>query len=361
MLTIAGAIKAPALGASAISSVSHAGLQKAASVWATSLGQAPGVAKSIWPQGSEESITWQINEIQNQVKAITDGYTNMLDNGLKTTMLDPNAFIAFADHGVFAVNNPLDIVDTLNYTGLALQTYIVSEALAQNKWYITPGKTSTWDEFNQDIQPAPCQPINVGVGGLERCTVNKNTSDQWYWSPTTTRRYHFQVIPDDSVSPLSSADMMSTIVNNGWTGLDILFDGAYDCAISGNMGSGTVLRIDDETHSLDTTCMSALPLKSTCGMGCAVEVPPGQSCPFDDDCLPMAGCTAVHGGQGCGLAVGNGLSEGNSTLAGPATRVADAASPATTTPRRQKACIAQYNHGGAQCAPGTGNFDTSTT
>ena len=102
--------------------------------------------------------------------------------------------------------------------------------------YITPGQTSTWDELNQEIQPAPCQPINAGAGGVERCTVNSNTSDQWYWSPTTTRRYHFQVMPD---------------------------------------------------------CMSALPLKSQCGMGCAVEVPAGQSCPFDDDCIPMAGCTAA--------------------------------------------------------------------
>ena len=280
----------------------------------------------------------------------------MLDNGLKTVMLDPNAFIAFADHGVFAVNNPLDIVDTLNYTGLALQTYIVSEALAQNKWYITPGQTSTWDEFNQDIQPAPCQPIHVGTGGGERCTTNANTSDQWYWSPTTTRRYHFQVIPDDSVSPLSSADMMSTIVDNGWTSLDILFDGAYDCAISGNMGSGTVLRIDNETHSLDTTCMSALPLKSKCGLGCAVEVPAGQSCPFDDDCLPMGGCIPIHGGQGCGLAEGNGLSEGNSTLAGPVTRIDDATSPATSTPQPH-ACIPETIHGQGSC-PG---MHSSTT
>lgn len=274
----------------------------------------------------------------------------MLNNGLKALMLDPGLFTSFANHGVFAASNPLDAVDTLNYTGLALQTYIVSEALGQNKWYITPGKTSTEDEFNQDLPlDPPCAP-----GPMGRCLQSKSTRDEWYWSPATTRRYHFQVVSDVATVPLAPADMMSTIVNNGWTDLDVLFNGAYDCALNGNYASGNVFRLDPVTNAIDTTCISHLPVKSACGRGCAVEVPPGQQCPFDDDCQ---GCpNSPHGGMGCGDSLTSGPQIGNSTVVDPVSSTADtAAAPATATPPTPKLCQAGTLHGGsAVCQPGTG-------
>lgn len=347
MLTVACASKAPALGAAAISSVEHAGLQKAASVWATSLAQSPGVAKSIWPQGSDSSITWQINQLQAQVKTITDGYTNMLDNGLKTIMLDPNQFVHFADHGVFAVNNPLDAVDSLNATALALQTYLVSESLGQNKWYINPGRTSTYEEFDQDIPKKPaCLP-----GPMGRCTQPKSVRPEWYWSPTTTRRYHFQVVHDDNTSPSTPEDMMSTIVNNNWTTLDILFNGAYECALNGNYAAGQVLKIDPTTNAIDTSCISHLPVKSVCGMGCAVEVPEGQTCPIDNDCDPKACMVSVHGGIGCGYTPPQPSQMGNSTPAAP---------PANQPSNGDKPCIAVPSRGGTpSCQTGTGPGSSS--
>ena len=320
-------------------------------MWATSLAQAPGVAKSIWPQGNEESITWQINQLQSQVKTITDGYTNMMDNGLKDIMLDPNEFVNFADHGVFAVNNPLDAVDSLNSTSLALQTYLVSESLGQNKWYITPGKTSTQDEFDQDYPLVPpCNP-----GPLGRCIQPASVRSEWYWSPTTTRRYHFQVVSDEAVSPLSPADMMSTIVNNNWTTLEILFDGAYDCVLNGNYATGQVLKIDPTTNAIDTSCISHLPMKSKCGQGCALEVPEGQSCPIDDDCDPKSCGGSVHGGMGCGVTSTTGPQVGNSTITEQ-----NQPEPSSSS-NADKPCEAAAPHGGGlSCQPGTGPGSGST-
>ena len=248
-------------------------------------------------------------------------------------MLDPGLFAAFANHGVFAASNPLDIVDTLNYTGLALQTYIVSEALGQNKWYITPGETSTEEEFNSDLPLVPpCNPI-----GLGRCLQPKSTRDEWYWSPTTTRRYHFQVVHDEATSPISPADMMATITNNGWTSLDILFNGAYDCALNGDYASGNVFKLDPTTNAIDTTCISHLPVKSNCGQGCAVELAPGQKCPFDDDCQ---GCSMPHG-VGCPMSVTSRPQSSN-------------------PPPQANSCQLVASRGGQMlCQPGTGPGSTA--
>ena len=68
-----------------------------------------------------------------------------------------------------------------------------------------------------------------------------------------------------------------------------------------------MLKIDDTTHSLDTTCISHLRLNSACGIGCAVEVPEGQTCLFDHDCGVIPDCLSIHGRQGCGLIVGSSL------------------------------------------------------
>ena len=265
-------------------------------------------------------------------------------------MFDPNDFVNFANHGVFAVNNPLDAVDSLNATALALQTYLVSESLGQNQWYVTPGKTSTQDEFDQDFPlDPPCTP-----GPMGRCLQSQSVRSEWYWSPTTTRRYHFQVIPNPDVSPLSPADMMSTIVNNNWTSLDILFDGAYDCVLNGNYATGQVLKIDPTTNAIDTTCISHLPMKSKCGQGCALEVPEGQSCPIDDDCNPSTCGLSIHGGEGCGVTATSGPQVGNSTLIAP-NQPSSSPSP-SSSPNAKNTCQGGPYHGGAAiCQSGTGS------
>ena len=121
----------------------------------------------MWPQGSEESIRWQISELKDQLKQVTNDYMNILDRGLKAVMLDPVQFVEFANHGVYTDEEPLDLVENVNGTELALQTFLVSESLGKNGWYILPDAVQERDQFDAAFVTKTCDSHS---GTIHGCT-----------------------------------------------------------------------------------------------------------------------------------------------------------------------------------------------
>lgn len=53
-----------------------------------------------------------------------------------------------------------------------------------------------------------------------------------------------------------TVDMLSAIVENAWTTLPLLFDGAYNCSAAGTFG-GSPIQIEAD-GTIDLSCMSQL-------------------------------------------------------------------------------------------------------
>ena len=70
---------------------------------------------------------------------------------------------------------------------------------------------------------------------------------------------------------------LDTIVGDGWTQLDLLFDGAFKCALSLNFDKELPINFAAD-GTLDFTCMSKLP-ECWSGVSCPIT-PINGSCPF---------------------------------------------------------------------------------
>ena len=121
----------------------------------------PGVARAIWPKGTENSQPQQIADLKGQIAYLQSSLQQYLGLGLSlvqgTHQSNVSAFLAFADNGAFSVPpSLLPINNTVSPLGglatainqpllLALTTYLVSTALAQNGWHIiqVPGQSQS--------------------------------------------------------------------------------------------------------------------------------------------------------------------------------------------------------------------------
>lgn len=256
--------------------------------FAIGLQQAPGIARSMWPAGDDLSRTIQIGALQEKVSNLTVELGNTLSRGLHLIMTDASTFVAFADHGQYINNPPLDPNEIKGDLAVILQTYLVSESLAQNSWWALPMGMISKEAFDNLHDPEP-------ICTVHGCSTPNINIKQLYWSPQSTRYYRLQY---GGSGDGSTGTTFRKIVEANWADLPLLFDGAYNCTWFNEKKDPQTVHVNFD-GTLDIGCVSKLPMKRPCGSDCP-HTADDSSCPFeyDADCSPPKGGASVHGGIG---------------------------------------------------------------
>ena len=214
--------------------------------------QAPTVARGIWPAGTESSQSIQIGDVEHELNNATDTTAIMLNSGLELLMGDMPSFVEFASTGMFSGSETLSLPKEVDGLDVALKTFMVSNAMSSNGWRYTVNLGATRDDI------ASCVP----GGGGSCCTwwaLNSSSSstpsmcgDSIWYSDTTMRA--FTLTNQNALN--GTVDLLNAIVENEWTTLPLLFDGAYNCSAAGNFG-GAPIQIEAD-GTIDLSCMSQL-------------------------------------------------------------------------------------------------------
>ena len=140
----------PAIGPE-IAGVSELAIS-AANIALEGIKKAPGIAQEIWPVGTQNSQSTQIDELQNNIPMVLSELQSNLQNGLKSVQgvnqSDVSSFLAFTGDGNFSTSQgsaPTVIAATgtsIQPLLMAFTTYLVSTALTQNGWHalMLPGR-----------------------------------------------------------------------------------------------------------------------------------------------------------------------------------------------------------------------------
>ena len=237
--------------------------------------QAPAVARTMWPSGSDSSRMFQISELNSQLDNATSSLSEILDRGLKVLMEDVPTFVSYAQTGAYCGNETIDIAEKTDDLDLALRTYITSESMKQNGWYAVPLKISTQQEYQALVDAAP-----TAMGWRE----GPDVVGKIYWSPASGRQYSLEHNGGDTIAP---SDLRTSIESQGWADMVTLFDGSYTCTARGNAASADLINVNFD-GSLNTDCISRLPIYVPCGANCPEKLPDG-TCPFGfkEDCGSM--------------------------------------------------------------------------
>lgn len=215
--------------------------------------QAPTVARGIWPAGTQSSQSIQIGDVENELNNATGSTAIMLNSGLELLMSDMPSFVEFASTGMFSGSDSLSLPKEVDGLDVALKTFIVSNAMTSNGWHYTVNLGVTRDDI------ASCVP---GSGG-SCCTwwsLNSSSSSttpnmcgDFIWYSDATMRA-FTLTSPNALN--GTVGLLNAIVENGWTTLPLLFDGAYNCSAAGNFG-GAPIQIEAD-GTIDLSCMSQL-------------------------------------------------------------------------------------------------------
>ena len=108
----------------------------------TAIGQAPGLVKTLLPQGPLDSKLVQIHEIQHRLGDVTEQFQNNLAATLNATLSDFDTFRDMTANGAFIGSQPSLNLSTTRFTSI-LKTYVVSQALQANNIIITVARNLT--------------------------------------------------------------------------------------------------------------------------------------------------------------------------------------------------------------------------
>jgi hypothetical protein len=230
-----------------------------------SMQQTPGLTKALWPTGTEDSKSIQVGALDTFLGNATQQMADMMNRGVQLLMSDMPSFVTFAESGRFSGRETMSLPQKTAGLDFALSTYMLSEAMAQNGWYITPYRgTYTRDQAGQGPEGCTMDDNNV-------CTIYDLVT---YWSSSTGRIYNLNNGRGNHVTPYK---LVQAIVANGWASLEVLFDGAFNCTAVGKAGSAAINFNWDGT--LDVSCVSQVPVNIGCGGVCPVPFIKGE-CPF---------------------------------------------------------------------------------
>ncbi|KAL8869524.1 MAG: hypothetical protein Q9174_004209 [Haloplaca sp. 1 TL-2023] len=262
-------------------------LSASAQIIAISAQQAPNIGRAIWPAGTDNSQLVQAADLSVQLSNITQQMSSQIDQAVRLLMTDIGTFQNFADSGRYSGPNVTNTGEGTGLTvpsatvavGYALKTYLITEAMRQNKWYgtfdIGPFVSRTDVESKlackYDAAGNYCLPsAGFGEGGDRDRAI--------YWSPWSQRAYTLRVNgPPNAQKP---PDMLDIIISYEWSPLDVMFDGAFNCTAQGAAGTKDVHFNDDGT--LDLSCTSQLPMYIPCGDMCPTAQGLDGKCPFSD-------------------------------------------------------------------------------
>jgi hypothetical protein len=238
-----------------------------------SVQQAPSFTKALWPSGTEDSKTIQVGQLNDLLGNATTQMMEMMNNALVLLMSDMPTFVAFAEGGRFSGSESLSLPEKTAGLDYGLTTYMLSEAMAKNGWFI--------GYFG------PVKREDVPRRFL--CTYSDNNVCTAYgmatfWSKDTGRVYLLNKQRSDGKTPLQ---VTKDIVAQGWASLEVLFDGAYNCTAEGKAGSAAINFNWDGT--LDIACVSQVPVNIGCGVPCPVAWING-ACPFGVNPIAVSDC-----------------------------------------------------------------------
>ena len=255
--------------------------KSAAQVLTISLQQAPSTAKALWPQGTQNSQSVQIGNLEAELGNSTNQLAAMINNAVQLLMSDMPTFVKFVESGQYSGAESLSLPSKVEGLDYALRTYMTSEAFAQNGWVSSPmmGPFETVQDVENSV---------VGSGGGD-CTMGNNSvctngqGSALFWSQPTGRAYVFTNTVNGWAG-VSAYQLLQDTVANNWAILQVLFDGSFNCTQEGNFGDSIVNFNWDGT--LDIACISQLPTQIPCGATCPVALINNQ-CPFgqvSNDC-----------------------------------------------------------------------------
>ena len=236
----------------------------------TGLKEAPLVGRAMWPKGTLDSQIVQIGIVQSELANISKQIGNVLNTGLETIMSDAPTFAQFASYGQFSGSTQFSIPYNTAGLDMALKTFIVSSAMAQNDWTVYPLRWMTHD----DIPQFAC---TFGPENYDICADSNVPNTAIYYSNYTQNAYRL----NSKGTALTARQLMLDIVDNQWSTLGALFDGAFNCTAAGNAPSTNPFQIF-LNGTLDLSCVSQLKLCIACGEACVV--------PFVNGTCPMPTC-----------------------------------------------------------------------
>ena len=188
----------------------------------------------------------QISNLETSLAAVSSDLEARLDKGLWEIMNNPQSFAGFASSGAFSGGAAPSIPSDQNQLLVGFKTFLLSKALSANNWYAyinQPDPPLTQQQINDGVtQASPADVCAPQIPGATGCYYNNTLGLVW----TLT-----------NVNEVKKMDQLSgDIVSKGWASLDLLFQGAFRCAGSGNFGQSTVNF--DPSGKLDLSCFSQL-------------------------------------------------------------------------------------------------------
>lgn len=215
------------------------------------LQEAPSVAKALWPSGTDDSQSEQLANLDNYLSQIDQNFTAQITQGLYTIMSDVPSFNDFASFGQFSGPDDLSLPADSNVLALGLRTFILSSAMSANKWSAVTNDDLTMADVASSVPGSNGYDCTFGANNI--CTSSDSATHVFY-SNSTARAYELFV---EGAGP-DPTSFMNEVVNKGWSDLELLFDGAYNCSIAlGGSGIGKPLDLFNGS-AVDFACLSQL-------------------------------------------------------------------------------------------------------
>ncbi|KAL8947448.1 MAG: hypothetical protein Q9222_006276 [Ikaeria aurantiellina] len=195
-----------------------------AQVWNAAIEAAPAVATTMWPAGIENNQTIQLQPATNVDNL--DIPSSIFLRGLKLVLSDIPTFLGFAGNGRFAnfTFNSVPVVETNADLSVGVNTFVTSKLMLLDNLFAVPGAVVDANTFSD---PNKCATLGPSI-----CITERNQA--FYWSPSTHRQYELR---SKGGSPkVAIQDQLSSIQDNGWANLELLFDGSYNCTAEGKAG-----------------------------------------------------------------------------------------------------------------------------
>ena len=243
------------------------------------LQEAPMVARAIWPQGTVDSQLLQIGEITSELGNVNNKIGNMLNAGLEKLMSDIPTFVSFVEDGHFSGGVDISLPKSAEGLDMALKTFVVSTAMTKNDWKAMPF-------LNMDLQDfAATTNCTITTEGSGIC-VNPEAESvvSYFYSNISGNGYMLSGGDSSNEATKTPTELLNHIVENDWSTLSALFDGAFNCTAAGNAASDQPFHIRFD-GSLDLSCVSQLRI-------CSSSMAYQGACmvPFINDTCPIPTC-----------------------------------------------------------------------
>ena len=239
--------------------------------------ETPMLLRAAFPRGLYTTRQFQIGEFSQGLTEIEKQVQSTLEAWLETVMTDVPSFIHFVESGAFSGDQDISLPEQTRGLDLALKTYVVTKAMTENHWFVTY-------DLSYNLEDIP---------RVFECQYDQNLicGETMFYSNATGITYflRFAGNPDRG---LPVKNLLTQIVNDGWSDPAFMFDSAFNCTSSGAMMEEnhdpegyTMFAFKDNKFNL--ACASQLMVCKGCNSPCPTPLLDEGVCPFQ--ACPVAG------------------------------------------------------------------------